>query len=134
VVTLPFMASTDELATALASADAFVHAGDQETFGLSALEAMACGLPIVVRDAEGLAELVDPTTGVAVAGAGGAAFAEAIAALFAADHRAQSAAARRRAEAGDWQRVLPALVDRYLQLVGRTSGAPEAAAAEAWQR
>ena len=43
----------------LASADAFVHAGDQETFGLSVLEAMACGTPAVVRDAEGLAELAD---------------------------------------------------------------------------
>ena len=56
---LPFVAGVDALATALASADAFVHAGDQETFGLSALEAMACGTPIVVRDAEGLGELVD---------------------------------------------------------------------------
>ncbi len=48
-----------ELATVLASADAFVHAGDQETFGLSVLEAMACGTPAVVRDAEGLGELVE---------------------------------------------------------------------------
>ena len=55
----PFVASTRELATVLASADAFVHAGDQETFGLSVLEAMACGTPAVVRDAEGLGELAD---------------------------------------------------------------------------
>ena len=65
VVVLPFVASTRELATALASADAFVHAGDQETFGLSVLEAMACGTPAVVRDAEGLAELVDDGAGIA---------------------------------------------------------------------
>ena len=39
---VPFVAGPEALATALASADAFVHAGDQETFGLSALEAMAC--------------------------------------------------------------------------------------------
>ena len=57
VVVQPFVASASELATVLASADAFVHAGDQETFGLSVLEAMACGTPAVVRDAEGLGEL-----------------------------------------------------------------------------
>ena len=52
----------------LASADAFVHAGDQETFGLSVLEAMACGTPAVVRDAEGLGELAGGGAAVAVAG------------------------------------------------------------------
>lgn len=46
------------LARLLANADLFVHAGDQETFGLAALEAMACGTPVAVRDAAGLGELV----------------------------------------------------------------------------
>ncbi len=46
---VPFVADATVLAAILAGADAFVHAGDQETFGLSALEAMACGTPIVVR-------------------------------------------------------------------------------------
>ena len=59
VVVLPFVTSTRQFATVLASADVFVHAGDQETFGLSVLEAMACGTPAVLRDAEGLAELAD---------------------------------------------------------------------------
>jgi alpha-1,6-mannosyltransferase len=119
VVTLPFLA-TDELATALASADAFVHAGDQETFGLSVLEAMASGTPAVVRDAEGLAELVDADSGIAVPReAGGAAFAEAIAALFEREAAGLAASARRRAEASDWDRVLPGLLDHYLRLLGR---------------
>lgn len=117
VVAMPFVDSTEALATALASADAFVHAGDQETFGLSALEAMASGLPIVVRDAEGLGELVDPSVGVAVAGASSASFSEAIAALFEGDVQERSRAARRRAEASDWQRVLPGLVAHYLRLI-----------------
>jgi len=130
VAVLPFVASTTELATALASADAFVHAGDQETFGLSVLEAMACGTPAIVRAAEGLAELVDETSGSAVGGAGGADFAAAIAALFDGDSDAaarRSAAARRRAEAGDWQHVLPGFVAHYLRLIGE----PVAAAAPA---
>ena len=130
VAVLPFVASTTELATALASADAFVHAGDQETFGLSVLEAMACGTPAVVRAAEGLAELVDDASGSAVVGAGSADFAAAIAALFDGDSDTvarRAAAARRRAEAGDWQRVLPGFVAHYLRLIGEPGAATAAA-------
>jgi alpha-1,6-mannosyltransferase len=44
---LPYEGDAHQLAAAMASADAFVHAGDQETFGLVALEAMASGVPWV---------------------------------------------------------------------------------------
>ena len=36
-----------QVARLMASADALLHAGDQETFGLVILEAMACGIPVV---------------------------------------------------------------------------------------
>ncbi len=136
IVVLPFVASTTALASAYASADAFVHAGDQETFGLSALEAMACGLPIVVRDAEGLGELVDRDNGIAVADASPASFAAGIAALFDGDWHERSRAARLRAEASDWQRVLPSLVAHYLRLIAGESApaSPTAAPAGALQR
>ncbi len=124
VRTLPFMPNVADLAAALASADAFVHAGDQETFGLSVLEAMACGLPVVVRAAEGLAEMVDASVGVAVRLGTSAAFAEAIAALFANDVAALGRAARQRAEANDWNAVLPSLMQRYRALI---DGTPRAA-------
>jgi alpha-1,6-mannosyltransferase len=125
---VPFVAGVPALATALASADAFVHAGDQETFGLSALEAMACGTPIVVRAAEGLGELVEADTGLAVEAGNGAAFAAAITALFEGDRAAIRRAARTRAEASDWERVLPRLLDHYRGLLGRaTHRAPAAA-------
>jgi alpha-1,6-mannosyltransferase len=120
---LPFVAGAHSLATALASADAFVHAGDQETFGLSALEALACGTPIVVRDAEGLAEMVDADSGIAVTGSSAAAFADAISALFARDREALRRAARARAMKSDWERVLPALTDHYRRLLHRDASA-----------
>ncbi|MEO7010503.1 MAG: glycosyltransferase, partial [Caldimonas sp.] len=114
---LPFVAGIDALATAFASADAFVHAGDQETFGLSVLEAMACGTPVVARRAEGLAELVDDTVGIGVDSNRPEDYAEAIAALFESDVAAKRRAARARAEAHDWEQVLPALLTHYRHLL-----------------
>jgi len=120
----------------LASADAFVHAGDQETFGLSVLEAMACGTPAVVRDAEGLGELADGGSAIAVAGGSGADFAAAIDSLFDAGRSERSRRARERAEASDWNVVLPGLVGHYLRLLGDARAKPAArnGAAEALQR
>jgi alpha-1,6-mannosyltransferase len=79
VIRLPYESDAAALATAIASADVFVHAGDQETFGLAALEALACGTPVVACAQAGLRELVDERTVVGVARASGEAFAEAIA-------------------------------------------------------
>lgn len=47
-----------EVATALASSDALLHAGTRETFGLVAQEAMACGLPVIAANIGALAENV----------------------------------------------------------------------------
>jgi alpha-1,6-mannosyltransferase len=136
VVVQPFVASAGELATLLASADAFVHAGDQETFGLSVLEAMACGTPAVVRDAEGLGELAGAGAAVAVRGMSGADFAAAIDSLFAGDRSERARAARQQAEASDWGIVLPGLLGHYLRLLGDARATPTACGdpAEALQR
>lgn len=49
-----------QLATIMASADAFVHGCSNETFGLVASEALASGLPLIVPDQGGAAVLADP--------------------------------------------------------------------------
>lgn len=49
----------DELARAYASSDIFFFPSDTETFGNVTLEAMACGLPCLVADAQGSKSLVD---------------------------------------------------------------------------
>lgn len=52
------------LARVYASADIFLHCSITETFGLVVLEAMACGVPVVARDAGGPSEIVkDGTSG-----------------------------------------------------------------------
>lgn len=111
------------LAHVLASADAFVHAGDQETFGLAALEALACGLPLVARATEGLGELVDDSVGVGVQRGDAASFAEAIEACCSRDRASLGLAARARAEQYDWHCVMPQLMARYRQLLGRRAEA-----------
>src|SRR6185312_13266593 len=66
VTLLPFLQSSLELARILASADGLVHAGDQETFGLVVLEAMACGRGVIAANAGAMPELITPDTGVLV--------------------------------------------------------------------
>lgn len=48
------------LATALASADAFLHGSAAETYGLVVAEAMCAGTPLIVPDVGGAADLADP--------------------------------------------------------------------------
>ncbi|HUP10431.1 MAG TPA: glycosyltransferase [Caldimonas sp.] len=124
---LPFQHDERDLAMALASADLFVHAGDQETFGLSALEAMACGLPVVARHAEGLAEVVDDSVGAGVERNDAALYAEAIRAAIDAGGGGRASSARARAERHDWSQVLTRLLVHYRELVGtRVAGAQAA--------
>ena len=51
------------VARLMASADALLHAGDQETFGLVILEAMACGIPVVAVAAGAFEEIVNEACG-----------------------------------------------------------------------
>ena len=110
---VPFVPDRAELATLLASCDAFVHPGDQETFGLSALEAMACGLPVVGAQAAGIAELVSPDVGILVPPRNASALADAITALYEQDPRVVGARARRLAERYAWGPLLHRILERY---------------------
>lgn len=56
VIWRPFLRDRAELAAHYSAADVLAHAGENETFGLSVLEAAACGTPAVVFAGSGLEE------------------------------------------------------------------------------
>jgi alpha-1,6-mannosyltransferase len=64
VTRIPYCRDNHALASTLSAADAFVHAGTHETFGLVLLEAMACGKPVVAMRAGAVPEFVDERVGV----------------------------------------------------------------------
>jgi alpha-1,6-mannosyltransferase len=82
VTRLGYLGSPAALAATLSACDALVHAGRQETFGLVALEAMACGLPVIAYAAGAMPELIDSTVGELAPPTGPAALADAVRRAF----------------------------------------------------
>lgn len=119
VTMLQYRRDSTELAQWLASADALVHAGTKETFGLVVLEAMACGRPVVAARAGAIPEIVDESVGLLAKPADGESMAEAIAALYERDIDAVGAAARARVlKRFTWTQAFTAQVNAYTSLLG----------------
>jgi alpha-1,6-mannosyltransferase len=109
VTFLGFLSGRYEVARLLATADVAVAPGPHETFGLAALEALACGTPAVVSRSSALSELVDPSCGAAVAD-DPRALAVAVRALARGDRAALRRRARARAERFGWDGSVSAMV------------------------
>lgn len=119
VTVLDRFVDQSELATLMASCDAMLHAGDQETFGLVVLEAMASGLPVVGVRAGAVAELVAPGTGLLAKPHCPESIAQTVRALFADGWPEMGRLARRHVEQHyAWGQVLPALLGHYRELCG----------------
>jgi alpha-1,6-mannosyltransferase len=119
ITRMPYCRDHHALAALIASADAFVHAGRHETFGLVVVEALACGRPVVALGAGAIPELVDAGVGVLAepfdddARTAGN-LAAAISALYERDLDALGAAARAHAVSNySWSRALQTLMSRY---------------------
>ena len=122
---LPYRRDSLELARWLASADALVHAGTKETFGLVILEAMACGRPVVAARAGAIPEFVDNSVGVLAEPNSGEQMAEAISALFELDVESLGAAARSRVlHQFTWNKAFQAQTAVYASLAGARRANP----------
>ena len=110
----------DAVAALLASADVAVAPGPVETFGLAALEALACGTPVVVNAASALPEVVGDA-GLAVRGTPEA-FADGVSRLMERPEEQRRAAARERAELFGW----PQAVEGFLRAHGARTSLPAA--------
>jgi alpha-1,6-mannosyltransferase len=111
----PFERDRDRLADLLAAVDLAVAPCSIETFGLSALEALASGTPLLSADRGGVAETVGRSGGGALFASGEAgALAEQARTLLSGDLSTLGAAGRRYAEAHHgWDTVLDRLFDVY---------------------
>ncbi|MGG7575259.1 glycosyltransferase [Streptomyces sirii] len=123
---LGHLADRSRLAALQASADLTLAPGPAETFGLAALEALACGTPVVASAASALAGLVDGGGDTALDD--GPSFADAVQRVLARPEPARRAAARRRAEGYGWQPAVDAFLAAHdaPAVLGRPVVAPVA--------
>ncbi|MFC4858206.1 glycosyltransferase [Actinophytocola glycyrrhizae] len=100
------------LARALSGSDVAFAPSVAETFGLSILEAMACGTPVLTSVTGGAPELLAPGAGVAVA-ATPAGLAGGVAEVLSWPVPWRRAAARERAEQFPWSRTVDAMLELH---------------------
>jgi D-inositol-3-phosphate glycosyltransferase len=113
----------DRLADQLRAADVVVVPSHSESFGLVALEAQACGTPVVAAAVGGLRTAVrDGSSGVLVPGHDPADYAAAIRAVLG-RRELLAAGARRHAARFSWDRTADALVAAYDSAAAEMAGA-----------
>lgn len=119
VTWLPWEGDRDRFADLLAAVDVYVAPGPAETFGLSALEAMASGLPVLAVDSGAVSELVvRGDAGLLYADGSVESAVESATRLLQGNLAATGARARSLAEREHaWDHVLGQLFARYADLV-----------------
>ncbi|HEV7651919.1 MAG TPA: glycosyltransferase [Actinophytocola sp.] len=108
------------LAAALSRADVAFAPSVAETFGLSILEAMACGTPVVTSVTGGAPELLAPGAGVAVP-ATPEGLAAGVLEILSWPAPVRRAAARQRAEQFPWSATIAAMLDLHASSAGTAS-------------
>lgn len=120
-----FLRGRTDLAALLASADVAIAPGPAETFGLAALEALACGTPVVVSAESALREVV----GEAGASVAGEDLAAGVTDVLTRPEPDRRASARARAERYGWPAAVRAFLAVHEELAeaGASGLGPDAA-------
>ncbi|HYO01114.1 MAG TPA: glycosyltransferase [Mycobacterium sp.] len=105
-----FIGCRNTVASILASADVALAPGPHETFGLAALEALACGTPAVASRTSALAEILTGESGAAAAN-DPVSIAAAVTALIGRPESSRRIAARHRAEQFSWPTSAAGMLD-----------------------
>jgi alpha-1,6-mannosyltransferase len=115
-----FTSDKATFARALASADVVLAPGPAETFGLSALEALASGTPVVAAQGAAVAELLQGAHGRAGSGAAldGESFADAVLRVLTVPEEVRRAAARSLAERYPWSTTVAGMLAVHREAVG----------------
>ncbi|SEL94500.1 alpha-1,6-mannosyltransferase [Streptacidiphilus jiangxiensis] len=120
------IADPARLSAVLASADVALAPGPVETFGLAALEALACGTPVVASASSALPPILGDA-GLAAAD-DGVAFADAVQRLLGRPEAQRRATARARAERYGWDASVSAFLAAHeAEPAPRPAGAPASA-------
>ena len=123
-----FISDRHTVAGLLASADVTLAPGPHETFGLAALESLACGTPAVVSRTSALSEIITPDSG-ALADNDPAAIARAVGTVISRPEYDRRSCARRRAEMFTWQQAATGMLATLsaADLPGRQGDSQESA-------
>jgi alpha-1,6-mannosyltransferase len=131
-----FVGDRAELARMLASADIYVSAMADETFGLSVLEAQASGLPVVGFASGAMVQRVPPALGRLVPLDDTSAMAQAVVDLWQGDHAAMGLRARAHVTTQfSWRQTFETLLDEiYPRALARAAARREARELTRWRQ
>lgn len=122
-----YVGDRDRLARWLASADIYVSGMAHETFGISIIEAQACGLPVVGVAAGAMIDRVPAGAGTLVPPRDPGAMRDAILDVWRGDREAMRAQALALGERYDWSHAMSRLFDDiYPAALRRAAGTPPA--------
>lgn len=111
-----FIDDKTQVAQYMRDAEIFLAVGPLETFGLAALESLACGTPVICRDSAAIAEIVDNHSGRALA-RDARSWVSAIEEFLGADRSQISQACHERAARFTWSTTAETLLDQYQELM-----------------
>lgn len=107
-----YLQDKGEIQKLMSGAEIFLAVGPIETFGLAAMESLACGTPVMCRDSSAIRELIDSQSGISLERSAEN-WVNHMGKLVVIDRSVRRERARARAENFSWERTASTLVRTY---------------------